>query len=398
MEFNKKNIRTVVLIIFSCILFYLGIKNIGLVAESFRNVIGVASPFILGAVIAFILNVPMARIESWLFRRTDKLKKGRRPLSFLVTLTLVIGIIIVAMYIIIPQLAQTLQSIAMQLLDAFNAAQDWIYSKMSYWKELQDVLEKLTVNWNEIIQKLSILMQDAATAMVNSGVSAVSNIIGAIVNFFIGFVFAVYLLMAKEKLAGQGKQAIYALFKETTAEKILYVCTLSSRTFSRFISGQCLEACILGLMFFVAMSLLQMPYAMLIAVLIAFTALIPMVGAFIGCVIGALLILMVSPVKALIFVVMFLVLQQIEGNLIYPHVVGGSIGLPSIWVLVAVTVGANVMGIAGMILFIPLCSVLYSLFRFFVKNRLKEKAVPEEKWMEKVEVSETVLGEGPQAE
>ena len=398
MEFNKKNIRTVVLIIFSCILFYLGIKNIGLVAESFRNVIGVASPFILGAVIAFILNVPMARIESWLFRRTDKLKKGRRPLSFLVTLTLVIGIIIVAMYIIIPQLAQTLQSIAMQLPDAFNAAQDWIYSKMSYWKELQDVLEKLTVNWNEIIQKLSILMQDAATAMVNSGVSAVSNIIGAIVNFFIGFVFAVYLLMAKEKLAGQGKQAIYALFKETTAEKILYVCTLSSRTFSRFISGQCLEACILGLMFFVAMSLLQMPYAMLIAVLIAFTALIPMVGAFIGCVIGALLILMVSPVKALIFVVMFLVLQQIEGNLIYPHVVGGSIGLPSIWVLVAVTVGANVMGIAGMILFIPLCSVLYSLFRFFVKNRLKEKAVPEEKWMEKVEVSETVLGEGPQAE
>ncbi len=393
MEFNKKNIRTIVLIIFSCILFYLGIKNIGIVADSVRSVIGVVSPFILGAAIAFILNVPMTRIEYWLFHRTIRLEKGRRALSFVLTLALVIGVIIIAMYIIIPQIAETLQSIATQLPDAFNAAQDWIYARMSYWKALQDVLEKLTVNWNEIIRNLSTLMQDAAAAMVNSGVSAVGNIIGAIVNFFIGFVFAVYLLMAKEKLAGQGKQVVYALFKETTAQKILYVCSLSSRTFSRFISGQCLEACILGLMFFVAMSVLRMPYAMLIAVLIAFTALIPMVGAFIGCVIGALLILMVSPLKALIFVIMFLVLQQIEGNLIYPHVVGSSIGLPSIWVLVAVTVGANVMGVAGMILFIPICSVLYSLFRFFVKSRLKEKGIEQEKWIKKTELSEEILTE-----
>ncbi len=393
MEFNKKNIRTIVLIIFSCILFYLGIKNIGIVADSVRSVIGVVSPFILGAAIAFILNVPMTRIEYWLFHRTIRLKKGRRALSFVLTLALVIGVIIIAMYIIIPQIAETLQSIATQLPDAFNAAQDWIYARMSYWKALQDVLEKLTVNWNEIIRNLSTLMQDAAAAMVNSGVSAVGNIIGAIVNFFIGFVFAVYLLMAKEKLAGQGKQVVYALFKETTAQKILYVCSLSSRTFSRFISGQCLEACILGLMFFVAMSVLRMPYAMLIAVLIAFTALIPMVGAFIGCMIGALLILMVSPLKALIFVIMFLVLQQIEGNLIYPHVVGSSIGLPSIWVLVAVTVGANVMGVAGMILFIPICSVLYSLFRFFVKSRLKEKGIEQEKWIKKTELSEEILTE-----
>ncbi len=393
MEFNKKNIRTIVLIIFSCILFYLGIKNIGIVADSVRSVIGVVSPFILGAAIAFILNVPMTRIEYWLFHRTIRLKKGRRALSFVLTLALVIGVIIIAMYIIIPQIAETLQSIATQLPDAFNAAQDWIYARMSYWKALQDVLEKLTVNWNEIIRNLSTLMQDAAAAMVNSGVSAVGNIIGAIVNFFIGFVFAVYLLMAKEKLAGQGKQVVYALFKETTAQKILYVCSLSSRTFSRFISGQCLEACILGLMFFVAMSVLRMPYAMLIAVLIAFTALIPMVGAFIGCVIGALLILMVSPLKALIFVIMFSVLQQIEGNLIYPHVVGSSIGLPSIWVLVAVTVGANVMGVAGMILFIPICSVLYSLFRFFVKSRLKEKGIEQEKWIKKTELSEEILTE-----
>ena len=172
---------------------------------------------------------------------------------------------------------------------------------------------------------------------------------------------------------------------------MLYVLGLSSRTFSKFISGQCLEACILGLMFFITMTIFGMPYAMLISVLIAFTALIPMVGAFIGCAVGILLILMVSPLKALIFLIMFLVLQQIEGNLIYPHVVGGSIGLPSIWVLVAITVGGNLMGVAGMIIFIPICSVLYALFRLYVKNRLAERSVPPEKWEEKAEFSEDVM-------
>ncbi len=200
-----------------------------------------------------------------------------------------------------------------------------------------------------------------------------------------------YLLMAKEKLACQGKQIIYALFRERSAERILYVLSLTSKTFSKFISGQCLEACILGFMFFVVMTVLKMPYAMLISVLIAFTALIPMVGAFIGCVVGVLLILMVSPVKALIFLVTFLVLQQLEGNLVYPRVVGNSVGLPSIWVLVAITIGGNLMGVAGMILFIPICSVMYALFRLYVKNRLKEKGVSPEKWEEKTVLEESVM-------
>ncbi len=376
---------------FACILFYLGVKNIGLVIESIDSILELLFPFILGAAIAFVLNVPMNRIEYWLFHKTDKLKKGQRPISFIVTLALVIGLIVVAMYIVIPQLAETLQSIAAQLPDAFNAAQQWIYGKMSYWKELQDLSQKLAVNWEEIIQKISVLLQDAAATMVNSGIGAVTNIIGAVVSFFIGFVFAIYLLMAKETLAGQAKQILYALFKETRAEQILYVCSLANRTFSRFISGQCLDACILGIMFFIAMTIAGMPYAMLISVLIAFTALIPMVGAFIGCVIGALLILMVSPVKALIFVIMFLVLQQIEGNLVYPHVVGNSVGLPSIWVLVAITIGGNLMGVIGMILFIPLCSVVYALFRLYIKDRLKQKGVPREKWEEKTELPEEVM-------
>ncbi len=391
MEFNKKNIKTFILTAFACILFYLGIKNIGLVVEAIGGVLGLMFPFILGAGIAFVINVPMTRIEYWIFHRTNRLKSGRRPLSFLLTLAAVVGVIIIAMYIVIPQLADTMMSIARELPGAFNAAQDWIFSKMSYWKALQDLAEQLSVDWADIVRKLSAFMQQAATSMVNSGIGAVTNIIGAIVNFFIGFVFAVYLLMAKEKLAGQGKQILFAIFKEDTAEKILYVCTLSSRTFSKFISGQCLEACILGMMFFIVMSIFRMPYAMLISVLIAFTALIPMVGAFIGCAIGALLILMVSPFKALMFIIVFLVLQQLEGNLVYPHVVGNSVGLPSIWVLVAITIGGNLMGVVGMIIFIPICSILYALFRLFVKDRLKKKGVPREKWEEKAVFEESVM-------
>ncbi|MCI5688745.1 MAG: AI-2E family transporter [Emergencia sp.] len=391
MEWNKKNIKITILIAFACILFYLGVKNIGLVLESLGSILDVTFPFILGACIAFVLNVPMTKIEHKLFRGEGGRKKGSRVISFLVTLALVIGIIVIAMYIIIPQLAETMMNIAEQMPVAFNAVQHWISANMGYFRIVQNVSEQLAVDWSEIVQKVSVLIQDAATTMINSGISTVSNIIGALVSFFIGFVFAVYILMAKEKLAGQGKQILYALLKEQTADKVLYVLGLSSRTFSKFISGQCLEACILGLMFFITMTIFGMPYAMLISVLIAFTALIPMVGAFIGCVIGILLILMVSPLKALIFLIMFLVLQQIEGNLIYPHVVGGSIGLPSIWVLVAITVGGNLMGVAGMIIFIPICSVLYALFRLYVKNRLAERSVPPEKWEEKAEFSEDVM-------
>ncbi|MGN0658507.1 MAG: AI-2E family transporter [Emergencia sp.] len=391
MNFSKKDIKTALLVIFACILFYLGVKNIGTVMQAAGSILDLCFPFILGAGIAFVLNVPMTRIEYWLFHRTEKLKKARRPVSFLVTLALVIGIIIIALYIVIPQLAVTLTAIAAQIPDALESALNWVYDRIGGWEALQAMLEKLTVNWQDIAQKVSVLLQDAAGIMVNSGIGAVSNIIGAIVNFFIGFIFAIYILMAKEKLAAQGKQVLYALFSERHAEQIIYVCSLSSRTFSRFISGQCLEACILGLMFFAVMSVIRLPYAMLISVLIAFTALIPMVGAFIGCVIGALFILMVSPFKALVFVITFLILQQLEGNLIYPHVVGNSVGLPSIWVLAAITIGGNLMGVAGMILFIPLCSVLYTLFRLYVKDRLRRKGIPPAKWKEKSELTEEIL-------
>ena len=204
--------------------------------------------------------------------------------------------------------------------------------------------------------------------------------VSGVSTFVIGLIFSFYILLQKEKLSRQARQVFYAILPERRADRLLDVLRLAERTFSSFLSGQCLEACILGTLFVVAMTLFQIPYALLVGVLIALTALIPIVGAFIGCAVGALLIAIDDPWKALWFIVLFLVLQQVEGNLIYPHVVGSSVGLPSIWVLAAVTLGGKLMGITGMLFFIPLCSVIYALFRSYVKNRLVSKAVPPEKW------------------
>ena len=194
-----------------------------------------------------------------------------------------------------------------------------------------------------------------------------------VTTFVIAFVFACYILLQKERLNIQIRKIMYAYMKKDLVKKVLDVCSLTYKTFSSFLTGQCVEAVILGTMFVIAMSVFRLPYALLVGVLIAFTALIPIFGAFIGCFVGAFLILMVAPMKALMFVIMFLVLQQIEGNLIYPKVVGSSVGLPSIWVLAAVSIGGSLMGVVGMLVFIPVVSVLYTLLRNNVYGRLANK-------------------------
>ncbi len=390
MELNKITFKKLLILIFAGILFYLGLNNLGVVLDKIGVLFDVIFPFILGACLAFIINVPMSRIEKTLFEKTN-IKKGKRAISFVLTLALLIGVIAVALNIIIPQVAATLYAIARELPEAADSFQNWIVERTGTWATLYSILENFSIDWGEIASGLSEVMKKLGTTMVNSGIGAVTNIIGMIVSFFIGLIFSVYILMSKEKLGQEGKQILFALFSEKNAKKILYVFELSSRTFSRFISGQCLEACILGLMFFVTMSIIRLPYGMLIAVMISLTALIPIVGAFIGCAFGALFILIESPVQALIFIIVFLVLQQIEGNLVYPHVVGNSVGLPSMWVLFAVTVGGKLMGVFGMILFIPICSVVYALFRLYIKDRLKKKAVPPELWNKPLKLDEGVM-------
>ena len=235
------------------------------------------------------------------------------------------------------------------------------------------------------------MQRTVSEAYFSSTFGFITSVISKVTSGFIGFVFAIYVLSQKEKLAGQGKRVLYVLFKENVASKIISVLQRTRDTFASFITGQCIEAVILGTMFFVTLSIIRFNYALLIGVLIAVTALVPIFGAFVGCAVGTFLLLVENPVQALWFLIIFQVLQQIEGNLIYPHVVGGSIGLPSIWVLVAVTVGGNLFGIAGMLFFIPLSSVLYSFFREFVSGREKTKSEA----LIKEKVSDATPGDEP---
>ena len=216
-------------------------------------------------------------------------------------------------------------------------------------------------------------LKNGAGTMLNTTFSAAVSIVSGVSSFLIGFIFAIYILLQKETLSRQMKKVLEAFLPEPVVGRILDITALTERTFSNFLTGQCVEAVILGTMFFVALTLIRLPYGLLIGVLIAFTALIPIFGAFVGLAVGVFLMLMVNPMDALIFTITFFVLQQIEGNLIYPYVVGNSVGLPSIWVLVAVTVGGSMMGIVGMLIFIPLCSVLYALLRDGVNGRLGKK-------------------------
>ena len=382
MEWKKENLRGLLLVICGGIAFYSLLQNLPAVAMAVGWVLGILGPLLLGGAMAFILNVPMRAIERRLFPvRPGKQGKGRRPMALLITLLAVIGVLVLASSVIGPGIAEAVRSLAAQV----PAAAERLWAQISRLEQYLPMLESLLADWNmedwkNITQKAAQLLQFWGGGILSSGSMVIGGVVSGVSTFVIALIFSFYILLQKEKLGRQGRQVLYALLPERRADRTLEILRLSSRTFSSFLSGQCLEACILGTLFVVSMTIFRMPYALLVGVLISLTALIPIVGAFIGCGVGALLIAIADPWKALGFIVLFLVLQQVEGNLIYPHVVGSSVGLPSIWVLAAVTLGGSLMGILGMLVFIPLCSVLYALFRDYVKTRLSQRHVPVHKW------------------
>lgn len=380
MELSKETKKHLMQVIAFAILLYCGIEHFDVVIAAVRFVLGISMPFLLGGAIAFIVNVPMKKIEKYLFPKNKKFEKWRRPAAYLLTLVCIIGILALALVVIIPELGNTVAMLGEQIPVAIRAVQKWLADIPKQYPALAPAIEELNIDWSAVSASVVNFVQSIASSAVSSGVGVFSGIVSGVTTFVIAFTFSIYVLFQKEKLARQGKQVLYALFPDKATEKMLLVMRLSNQTFSSFLSGQCLEAVILGTMFVISMSLFGMPYAMLTGIVIAITALVPIFGAFIGCAVGMLLIVMVNPIQALWFLVLFLVLQQVEGNLIYPHVVGNSVGLPSIWVLAAVTIGGNLFGIMGILVFIPLCSVLYALFATFVKKRLKERKVSESKW------------------
>lgn len=368
---TKKIVTALGLISFTVIMLAVAL-NFGSVCKWFVSLVDVLMPFILGTVLALFLNVPMKFCERKLLKK-KQFEKIRRTLAILLTIIFVFGVISAVMALIVPQLTKTVSSIVQAVPDAMHNLDMYQKELAEKFPQFADTINKVNLSSERILNEIMTFLNNWVSDSGSAAMAKLSGTLGNMFNMFIGLIFAIYILAQKEKLKDQTRHLLNAYFKQSVSDGIWKVGKLTSVTFQKFISGQCLEACILGFMFFVAMSIFRIPYALLISVLIAVTALIPIWGAFIGCVVGCFLIAVMNPMQALGFLVLFLVLQQVEGNLIYPHVVGSSIGLPSIWVLAAVTVGGKLYGIVGMIFFIPICSVLYTLLKEDVRGRLMKK-------------------------
>lgn len=380
MELNRENMKKMMCLITFAVLLYLGVQHLPLVLSFAGGIIRILFPFILGAAIAFVLNVPMSFFEEHLF--AQKRIKGRkaaeklsRPASLLLAVLFVVVVILIVVLVVVPELGTTVVSVTKRIEENIPKVQAWLESAFQSDSPIVQWAGTIDFQPQKMLDSIIGVLQSGVNNILTSTISVTLGIVNTAMNVGIAFIFACYILLQKERLTVQMKKALYALLPKKGVEYILHVCSLANDIFASFIAGQCIEAVILGSMFFISMTILRFPYALLVGVLIAFTALIPVFGGIIGCWIAFFLILMVSPLKAVMFLGLFLILQQIEGNLIYPHVVGGSVGLPSIWVLAAVSLGGSLMGIVGMLIFIPLVSVLYSLFREWAYKRLKQKKI-----------------------
>jgi len=380
LQLDKENIRKLQGLIVFTLVILVGLLKFNVVLDGAGFLLHILFPFLLGGAIAFVLSVPMNRIDNRLFGKAkegSKLDKASAPLSLILTLILVLAILSLVVIVVLPELASTIAMLGKTLPEKVPVLLKKVELLFANNPELVVYIEELeaSLNWEEILAQLVTFFRVGANTMLDSTISVATGIVSGVGTFLIAFVFACYILLQQSFLKRQMTKLFFAYLKEAQARKVLDICSLTYRTFSNFLTGQCMEAVILGLMFFIAMTVFRFPFAVLVGILIAFTALIPIFGAFIGCGVGAFLILTVDPKQALFFVIMFLILQQIEGNLIYPKVVGGSIGLPAIWVLAAVSLGGSLFGIVGMLVFIPLVSVLYTLLRENVHKRLEEKQI-----------------------
>lgn len=385
MELDKKTTRKIIGIITFAIVLFFVLQNIETAKSLVGSALNIISPFLFGAALAFILNLPMKMFERRLFKpkkqKNGELKhsKLKRPVSIILSFIMIILIISVVVKLVIPQLVSVIFMFIKEIPGLALDIKTWAIDITDQYPEISKVIQGININWEKIANDLLSFASNLAGSVVTSSIGFVVSLVGGIFDFFVTIVFAVYVLTSKQKLKSQIKKIVIAYFPKEKAKNILEICSLSKNTFANFITGQCIEAVILGLLCFVGMLILRLPFAATISVLITVMALLPIVGAFIGTIVGAILILSISPVKALGFVIFLLLLQQFEGNVIYPKVVGNSVGLPDMWVLFAVVVGGGFGGIFGLLIGLPTISVLYTLFSDDVNKRLKAKKIQEEK-------------------
>ena len=377
--------RLLITAAFSIILFWV-LNHATVIMRYVGKAIDILSPIIIGGCIAFVINlvlVPGERLWDRCVRgvKSEKVNKRlealKRPVCLILATLVLLGFVCGIFFIIIPEITDTVRMLIDRTPAFVAKAQAKLTELYKFLQEHGIVLPKITLDTDQVIKFLNSFLDKRGEDVLNTTVGVTTSIFKSIFNTVLAFVFAFYVLDQKEKLSVRVKNAIYAVTKESRADNIIEIATLSSSTFKKFITGQFTEAIIIGVLCWLGMMILRFPYATVISVLVGVTALIPIFGAFVGAIGGAVLILAINPLQALWFLVFIIVLQQIESNLIYPRVVGKSIGLPGILVLAAVTVGGATFGFAGIILGVPVCSVIYCIFDAFVTKRIADKGEKE---------------------
>ena len=358
----------------SLFLLYLCVYYWAKVSRFLSAFLGALSPLLLGLVIAYVLNILMSWYEGHYFPKQQKkpwAQKSRTAVCLLAAIITLIAIVALIVGLVVPELVSCVKLL---LSEVEPALEKLLESKWVAQLVPADILQKLdAIDWSDVIDKGIKMVASGLSSAAGALFSTVSSVISSVVNIFLSIIFAVYLLIDRDRLKGQGRRLLDCYLPRRFNQSVTHVLQVTNDCFHRFIVGQCLEAVILGGLCIAGMTVFGFPYAMMIGTLIGFTALIPIAGAYIGAAVGAVMILTVSPVKALLFLVFIIVLQQLEGNLIYPKVVGNSIGLPALWVLAAITVGGSLMGITGMLLGVPIAAAMYRLLKENVTYREKQK-------------------------
>lgn len=367
---NKHDLKKIIILVVIGVVAYLMLSNFQFILDIVGKLGNALFPFVLGIILAFVLNIFMTKIENLLkkFQKNINFKFPTRGIAIAISLIIfVLGVTFIALELV-PEVVRNLEALIKSIPGIFTNIETYIMNLLEDYPEIQTQLSdvfKDTTNLNSII--VSVL-----NYIVNGSIGFVTSFVNSLITIFTSLVFAIYMLSQKEYLINGVKKVMKAYLNKEKTGKILEIGRLSNNTFSKFVSGQCLEALILGCIFFVILTIFRFPYAILISVLTTITSLIPIFGAFIAIIIGAILIATVNPLQALIFIFVFLIIQQIEGNLIYPKVVGKSVGLSPIWTLLAISVGGSLFGIIGMLIGLPLASIVYALIKKDINSKLKE--------------------------
>ena len=381
MELNKKNIKRILLLVACSIILYWALNNLSTLGTLLGSSFSLFSPLLIGAGIAYVMNLLLKALERlWdmALKKAPELwrVKLKRPICLTATILLFLGIIFAIFFILIPRLEEAGSTLIANVPGYITQIQNWWGSLVDFAAGHGVTLPELSMNVEDATKFISKILSSDSSNVVNTTIDITTSILGALVNILLALVFSVYMLAQKETLISQSRRLLLAALPRKAGQRTMHILKLTNNAFSSFVTGQVTEAFILGSMCCIGMLILRLPYALPVSVIISFTSLIPIFGAWIGAATGAFLIVFVSPIKALTFLIFLLILQQVEGNLIYPKVVGKSVGLPGLWVLAAVTIGGGIFGMLGMLLGVPICSVIYALVQDFIRSQPTEDLTP----------------------